>query len=357
MTDGAITTDDAAKAHSDSVSEFLHPPAFDFTLDTQIVTDGAGIVLTVNHAAATLFRCRQEFILRKPLPLFAAEGYRARFYESIWLLHQDIAGDSFDAQLAHGKQEPRECHVIVRVHDEERFYPNGRRLLWLFRDMTLLNRIDSGRREALRLLTTIEEEERRRLARDLHDTVGQKLTAIALGIHAAESARGVPAEAVAQLHSLHGLIDELTKDMHDLATRVRPLALDDIGFEPALRQMIRDWSKQTAIATEFFAAGLDARKLPSEIESTLYRVVQEGLTNVSRHAKARKVAVVVELSEGCAIAIIEDDGIGINGHSNGKRLGLVGMSERLALVGGSMEIESEPDRGTTVLARIPISRD
>ncbi|HEY2909678.1 MAG TPA: histidine kinase [Gemmataceae bacterium] len=355
MTDGAITTGHEEKALRDGASEFLHPTTFDFILDTQIVTDGTGIVLTANHASATLFRCRKEFLLGKPLPLFAAEGHRARLYESIWLLHQDVAIDSFETHLAHGKQEPRECHVIVRVNDEERYFPYGRRLLWLFRDMTLLNRIDSGRREALRRLTTIEEDERRRLARDLHDTVGQKLTAISLGIHAAEVAHGIPAKAVAHLRSVHGLIDELTKDMHDLATRVRPLVLDDIGFEPALRQLIVDWSKQTAIAAEFFAAGLDSRKLPGEIESTLYRVVQEGLTNVSRHAKAKKVAVVVEVSNGCLIAIVEDDGVGIDGQGNGARLGLTGMKERLALVGGTLEIESEPDRGSTLLARIPMT--
>jgi signal transduction histidine kinase len=124
----------------------------------------------------------------------------------------------------------------------------------------------------------------------------------------------------------------------------------------ALHQYLEDWSARTGVEVQFQAAGLEAVRFPPEVETTLYRVVQEALTNVLRHAGARLVSVVLERHDGYAIAMVEDDGIGFDAEAAAAsgRLGLLGMQERLALAGGNLEVESNPGAGTAVIARVPL---
>jgi signal transduction histidine kinase/PAS domain-containing protein len=209
-------------------------------------------------------------------------------------------------------------------------------------------RAEMAERQRLqRQLVTAQENERRRVARDLHDQTGQLLAGLALAV------RGVSG-APDQLSELQRIADELAAQVHALAVQLRPTALDDLGLVPALRQLIDDWSLRTGMPVDFETATLD-RRLPPEIETVLYRVVQEALTNTCKHANASAVSVITSWLDDHASAIVEDNGCGFDPLAPmPDRLGLLGMRERVALAGGELVVESAPNRGTTVIARIPL---
>jgi len=210
--------------------------------------------------------------------------------------------------------------------------------------------------ELLRRLTTAQEEERLRLARDLHDELGQQITGLLLGLKQLEDqAQGGPLAPL--LPPLQALAHDLAKESHRLATNLRPTALDDVGLVPALERLVADWSAKARVKAEFHSLGLQQGRLPLAIETTLYRGVQEALTNIRKYADARTVSVLLDQRGGEVVAIVEDDGCGfdpdaISADEQRPRLGLRGMRERVAQVGGALEIESSGS-GTTVFIRVP----
>jgi PAS domain S-box-containing protein len=221
-------------------------------------------------------------------------------------------------------------------------------------------RAEAARTELWRQLVTAEEQERSRLARELHDQMGQHLTALMLGLKALEDnwrgATGVP-ERLKRSHDLAGRIGQ---DVHRIAWELRPTALDDLGLRAALANYAEEWSKLCDVAVQFRVVGLDSQRLPSTIESTIYRIVQEALTNVLKHAEARVVNLVLGLRDHHVFAIVEDDGRGFEprgldaGPDMVRSLGVLGMRERLALVGGKLEIDSAPGEGSVIIASIPL---
>jgi signal transduction histidine kinase len=224
---------------------------------------------------------------------------------------------------------------------------------------------EAERRELTRRLSEAQEAERKRISRELHDQMGQQLTGLALGLRALEA--GLPPEAREASRERIGRLNELaqaiSRQMHDAALELRPPSLDEVGLPSTLRAYVEHWAERFVQA-----AGPDAsvdfdsdgwgdpkQRLPPEIETAIYRVVQEALTNVLRHAGASRVGVAVSRRDGQARATVEDDGAGFDPEAAGQgRLGLVGMRERAALVGGTVEIESTPGRGATVFLRVPI---
>jgi signal transduction histidine kinase len=195
-------------------------------------------------------------------------------------------------------------------------------------------------KDAVRRVIEAQELERKRLARELHDETGQALTSILLGLKPLEDA--LNGEARAKVGSLRELVVSTLQDVRRLAVELRPTALDDFGLAAALERLV---------------AGLrehgDERLAP-EVETALYRIVQEALTNVVKHAGARHVGVVLTRRDGAVVAMVEDDGRGFDTASaRAEGLGLVGMRERAALVGGTLQIESGEGGGTTVVAQVP----
>ena len=207
-------------------------------------------------------------------------------------------------------------------------------------------------RDALRRVVDAQEQERRRLARELHDETGQALTSILLGLKALEETLATD-EARAAAAELRGLVVATLQDVRGLAVELRPSALDDFGLAAALDRLTKSFAEQTGIAVDFEAALADQR-LPGEVETALYRVVQESLTNVVKHAQASRVSVLLTRGGGSVKAVIEDDGRGMSDGAAGG-FGLLGMRERLALVGGRLEIESSPGAGTTIAAEVPLA--
>lgn len=208
-------------------------------------------------------------------------------------------------------------------------------------------------------LATITEDERRRLSRELHDETSQQLTALILGLkRARDRAPTDPAGAAADLEELQGQAGEISRSLHRIAWELRPAALDDMGLEPALRDAVERWAERTDARLDFHST-LGGRRLRPDVETHVYRIVNEALTNSLRHGRPRRVGVVLDGTPGEVTAIVEDDGRGFDpdnavGSEAGHRLGLHGIMERAGLIGGSVEIESEPGRGTTVFIRAPL---
>ena len=208
-------------------------------------------------------------------------------------------------------------------------------------------------RDALRRVVHAQELERRRLARELHDETGQALTSILLGLRTVDDA-ATDDDRHAAAAAVRELVVATLQDVRRLAVELRPQALDDFGLVPALERLTQGFGEQTGLIVEL-EAGLEER-LPPEIETALYRIVQEALTNVLKHARARRVSVVVRRRATDVTALIEDDGGGFQASEDRGDLGLgiLGMRERLSLLDGSLTIESSPGGGTTLVAEVPL---
>jgi signal transduction histidine kinase len=208
-------------------------------------------------------------------------------------------------------------------------------------------------RDALERVVTAQELERRRLARELHDETGQALTSILLGLRGLEEAQS-PEELRNTVSDVRDLVRSTLQDVRRLAVELRPKALDDFGLVAALERLTDSFGEQTSIAIEFVHNLPDGR-LPPEIETALYRIVQESLTNVVKHARAAHVSIVLRGSPDTVSVVVEDDGVGFEpGRGSGDGIGLLGMRERVGLSGGTVTVESRPGAGTTLRAEVPL---
>lgn len=219
-------------------------------------------------------------------------------------------------------------------------------------------RAEQARGELLQQLIHAEEQERRRISQELHDQMGQQLTGLLLGLRAVRNDAPTP-ELAERLRVLERLAGETARDMQSLAVELRPPALDTLGLVAAVQNHLEEWSTRHGIEHDFHARGLADVRLPAEIETTLYRVIQEALTNVLRHAEATHVGLVLEHRGGTMRAILEDNGQGFDVEAvlarpdKVRRLGVRGMHERVALLDGKIELESSPGHGTTIYVSIP----
>lgn len=219
------------------------------------------------------------------------------------------------------------------------------------------------RAQLLRRLDEAQETERGRISRQLHDQLGQELTALKLGLQLVKQQGPLPVDTRERFGQLEVLADDLMQNIHRLAWELHPAVLDDFGLETALRRYAEEWSQQCGVPAEVQSYGMEAQRLPAEIETTLYRVMQEALTNVFRHARAKRVGILLERRLNHISLIVEDDGRGFDADAvmqatgtKGK-LGLLGMKERITLAGGTLEVESTPGQGATVLVRIPLRQE
>jgi signal transduction histidine kinase len=204
-------------------------------------------------------------------------------------------------------------------------------------------------RDALRRVVAAQELERHRLARTLHEETSQALTSILLGLRALV---GVP-ETRETVASLRELAVSALKDVRQLAVDLRPKALDDFGLAAAIERLAGTWSEATGMTIEL-AANLGDERLPSDAATALYRIVQEALTNVVKHAHARHVSVLLTRNNGNVVAVIEDDGRGFEPDELGTRPGIQAMRERLELLDGRLRIESSRGAGTTLRVELPL---
>lgn len=207
-------------------------------------------------------------------------------------------------------------------------------------------------RDAMRRVVEAQELERRRLARELHDETGQALTSILLGLktleHSVESDQG--REAVAAVREL---VVSTLQDVRRLAVELRPAALDDFGLAPALERLAETVRQTTSVEVDL-EVGIGGERLPADVETTMYRIVQEALTNISKHAAATRISILLARKERAVVVVVEDDGGGFDPGGETAGLGLAGMRERVTLLGGQLRVETSPGRGTTIAAEVPL---
>ena len=251
---------------------------------------------------------------------------------------------------------------VITIHDKVgrgdrsdlRFSDEDLRLAETFaaRAAVAVDLSERVQRDALRRVVEAQELERKRLARELHDETGQALTSMLLGLRNLEETASEE-ERRAALAALREIAVSTLHDVRRLAIELRPKALDDFGLVPALERLTESFGEQTGLRVQFEARLRE--RLPTDVETALYRIVQEALTNIVKHARAREVSVLLIRKDTAVSAVIEDDGRGFSrGGLSGDGIGIVGMRERLALIDGTLTIESSPGAGTTLVAEVPL---
>lgn len=212
------------------------------------------------------------------------------------------------------------------------------------------------RRQLLEKVIATQEDERRRIARELHDSTSQNLTSLIVGLRVMET-NCAQCASISKATDLRDVASKTLDEVHDLSMRLRPRVLDDLGLSAALERLVSEWQTRYKIPVDV-AIQLGER-LPGEVETAIYRIVQETLTNIARHAHAKSASILVERHGDMVRAIVEDDGIGfdINANHGERHLGLLGMRERAEFLHGALTIESSHENGTSVFIEIPLHNE
>jgi PAS domain S-box-containing protein len=221
---------------------------------------------------------------------------------------------------------------------------------WLFEQV----QASSERLHSLsRRLVEIQENERHYIARELHDEAGQMLTSMMLDLHVLEVNAWQADVVLKKVAELEGSLNEISENLHRVAMSLRPASLDHLGLVPALRQQVESVGEKHGLKVNFRSQEF-RKRLSDNVETVLYRIVQEALTNVVRHACATQVDIILTVRDGKLVVIVEDDGIGFDPEvvSSKDRLGLFGMRERAEMIDGKLTIESAPGKGTTLIVEV-----
>ncbi len=216
--------------------------------------------------------------------------------------------------------------------------------------------VEKERVALLEQLVTTQEDERRRIARDMHDHFGQHLTALRLNLETLRKICGDNEKICEQVDETQAIAKTLDSDISFFIWELRPNVLDDLGFKNAVESFVQKWSVHFSIPAEVHTGAFEEKRVSDDAEINLYRILQEALNNVYKHAKAKNVSVLLEQRDRSVVLIIEDDGRGFESEktlNRRKGLGLIGMRERAALVGGNLQIESSKGKGTTIFVRVP----
>jgi PAS domain S-box-containing protein len=249
-----------------------------------------------------------------------------------------------------------EARTSVDIRVEERTSALGEANKVLRFEMERQRRDDYLRLRMLQKMMQMQEDERRRISRDIHDHLGQELTAIRMHIQALNQGVAETPEIAVQVAKLKDLTERLDQTVDFIAWELRPNSIHEIGLVEALTKFVDEWAKQFNVPAEITTANLSGYKLDSMTELNLYRIAQESLNNIAKHAKASTVSVVLERRDGHVALVVEDNGRGFDVADSANRengLGLLGMGERAALLRGKVEIESEPGKGTAVHVVVP----
>lgn len=337
---------------------------YDFAPIGYLSVNRRGIITNVNLAGAALLGQKRSFLDRLPLISAAHPSRRLalrKFLDTCWA---EPLAPPCTIEIETNQSPTKVLRVTARVQGEGR----AARLFAVAVDVTEERRLQLERavgldrvKALLNRLVSVQEEERRRMARNLHDHLGQQFTALRLTIGSLKDRSVGDGEFGQRLERADRLAEAIDKDVDFLAWELRPPALDDSGLASAVEQYLREWSAVCGIPGEFHDTLPGAGRLPADVDTQLYRIVQEALQNVRKHSNATSVSVLLEQREAEVVLIIEDDGRGfdIDRHQSARRvplgMGLLSMTERAALVGGSMQVESSPGKGTSLFVRVPLA--
>jgi PAS domain S-box-containing protein len=267
-----------------------------------------------------------------------------------------IVGTHFDlSERKHAEEMLRRAHEELEARVRERTAELALANDALREEIRQRELAERARTELRARLAFAQEDERKRIAREMHDQFGEQLTALELGIGMLKAACGDREDLRAQVEALQAVSTQLDRDIEHLVWELRPTALDDLGLRAALTNYVQTWSKRSDIHARLHTSGLLDERLASEAETTLYRIAQEALTNAAKHSRANNVEVILQRHADHVMLVIEDDGVGFDpgeASSAGRGFGLQGMQERAALGGASLQIESAAGKGTTILVRM-----
>ncbi len=315
-----------------------------------------GVIAYCNRRFAEIVRMPLARVIGGPLRRFVPSAERVAFEA----LRQAGSRENARADLTFRGDDGSPVPVAVSfapLHAEGSADVIG--VVGVIRDISERRRVEEQRNRLVGQVMTAQDEERRRIARELHDETGQSLTALLVGLRTIEDAR-TTAEAGELAQRLRGIVAQTLEEVGRLARGLHPSVLDDVGLAGAVTRHAQDFAQRYGIAVDVRIEAPAAQSLPPLLQTTVYRVLQEALTNVVKHAAARSVRVRL-VADGARVELrVQDDGHGFDPRARGEAatgnhrgLGLQGMRERAALLGGSVEVDARPGAGTTITAHFP----
>jgi PAS domain S-box-containing protein len=339
----------------------------DSAMDAIITVDERQHIVLFNRAAEGVFRCSREEAVGAPLDWFIPERFRAGHRD---LMRQFGAGGETSRRMGHarvvsglrrnGEEFPIEASISQVEEHGQRFYTV------ILRDVTARARAEEAllrskaEIQGLALVaSTAREQEKSRIARELHDELGQALTALKIDVGWLRQHLGEPPPEVGRkLAAMQVLLDGTVAAARRISSDLRPLMLDDLGLTAAAEWLVHNFTNRTGLACDL-ALGAGDLDLPDPYATTVFRVLQECLTNVAKHAEASQVEVNLEREAGGVVLTVRDNGLGFvpEGPRSPNSYGIVGVRERAYLVGGEVAIESAPGRGTCVTLRVPLTTE
>jgi two-component system sensor histidine kinase UhpB len=327
------------------------------TSDDAIVTKTLnGVIRTWNRGAERLFGYTAEEAVGQSIMLIVPEDRKAEEEDVLARLRRGERIDHFETirQAKDGRRFPISLSVSP-IRDEQGHIIGATKVA---RDIS--DRVERERVQLLTRLVVAQENERARMARELHDELGQQMTALRLTLEMLKDAALDRRDLRVQIETLQEMARQLDADVAFRVRGLRSAILETGGLAAALREYVGNWSQHYSVPMRLHTNVSGDHRLPPEVESTMYRVAQEALNNVIKHARARRVDIALERHADHVSLIIEDDGVGFdtskaaNDAYGLSGVGLVGMRERVALIGADLQIESKVGRGTTIFVRAPL---
>ena len=308
-----------------------------------------GTIVYCNRRFADIVRTPLQRVVGSTLSRFAPSAEQAALEVLVARGGEDQARGDLAFRAGDGTVVPVSV-TFAPLRLAERAAVSG--VIGVVVDSTERKRQDDLRKGLIEQVVSAQDDERARIARELHDETGQSLTALLVGLRTIEESATL-ADAAGLAQQLRGVVAQTLEDVGRLSRGLHPSILDDIGLVPAVTRMVQESAQWHGLAVDLRIEGLDAEPLPRLLQTTVHRVLQEALSNVARHAGARRVTVRLLRDAALVQLMVQDDGSGFVPVANG-RLGLRGMRERAALLGGSVEVESPLGVGTTITAILPL---
>ncbi len=337
-------------------SEERYRELFENSKDAFYVHDMDGVYTSVNRAAEKLSGYRRQEIIGKHFSDFMSAEYARQVQRQLQKKLESAGETTYEIEMITKKGK----HIPVEISSRlivEQGRPVG--VQGCVRDISERKKAQEAARNYSRRVIEAQEAERRRISRELHDQVGQILTAVKMNLHALQQTCNQP-ETLSSIAVNLKVIDEAVDQVRDLSVDLRPLLLDDFGLVVALRWYLERKTRSICIPAKFVSGSLDEYdRFSSELETACFRIVQEGVTNIVRHARASRISIRLERVVSDLILLITDDGAGFDARllrsgTATATLGLRGMEERAEAVGGTIIIDSAPALGTEICARLPI---
>jgi len=326
-----------------------------------VAFDDNGVIVQVNRQIEKTFGYRRHELVGQPIEILLPLPHRAGHETTNVAFGVDPQGRPMASSCELSGRRKDGSEVPVEIGLNPIATSAGMLTMATVTDITERKKADADRDELRRRILQSQEQERLRLAHELHDFTGQELTAVMLELRSIEAQTSQ--EGRERMRLLRHRLDRMGRSLHHVAWELRPASFEELGMASALGAYVSDWSDQYGIAADFHCRSAKIDDLSVDVATTLYRILQEALTNVAKHAAgAKSVSVVIDQSDATLRMTIEDDGGGFEavstsdaGHERRSGLGHAGMRERLALIGGQVEIESSIGVGTTIYVRIPLA--